>query len=150
LANTSIPEPGDQIIEVPLDSENEGDEPYAKRKSIRPKSGIWIQFLTTKDSTTNKIVSNKCIDCMHEKRQLKSRSNEETQNCRIVQKNTTKLLVTAQATSSGAPASMTTTKRTKVNIFKQAAMENYASQIATKKKAIDLQLGRFFFSTVVS
>jgi hypothetical protein len=38
-----------------------------------------------------------------------------------------------------------------VNPFKQATMENYASQIATnKKKAIDLQLGRFLFSTDLS
>jgi hypothetical protein len=35
--------------------------------------------------------------------------------------------------------------------FKQASIENYASQIAPKKKkAIDLQLGRFIFSTDLS
>jgi hypothetical protein len=79
------------------------------------------------------------------------RMKKHIENCWIVKKNSKKLVVTAQATSSGAPASVTPTKRTILNPFKQATMENYASQIATKKKkAIDLQLGRFIFSTDLS
>jgi len=143
-------------------SDDDENQSNSTKKSIRPKSDVWTQFETKKDSS-GKITSNKCLGCKRPVSAKADRMKKHISKCWMVKKPKTKRLQeSAPATSFDAPASdslvesdATRPSTMPSDIFripsKQGTLSNFAARIdSKKKKAIDLQLGRFLFSTDLS